>query len=177
MLLDSNTLEMDAVMRSAARACVAARTAPKTRGIDDVRACVVNAKEIDAIADEMERLGSIYNLPSFARDAKNVRASKAIVLIGTIETQRGLNEACAYCHSENCEKSRQNNAPCVYDPMDLGIAIGSAVSVLADDRIDNRVMFSIGKAALSLGMMQPDVKIAMGIPLSVSGKSPYFDRK
>ena len=46
----------------------------------------------------------------------------------------------------------------------------------ADLRIDNRIMFTAGKAAASLGLLG-DKKLIFGIPLSVSGKSPYFDRK
>ena len=176
-MINSDTLEMDALMNTAARACVAARTAPKTRGIDNVRTCVVNAGELNAIAEEMERLGAHTGLGSFARDAQNVRASKAIVLIGTIETTRGLNAACCYCHFGDCAGCSAAGACCVYDSMDLGIALGSAVATIADDRIDNRIMFSIGKAALSLGMMAHDVKIAMGIPLCAGGKNPFFDRK
>jgi uncharacterized ferredoxin-like protein len=37
-------------------------------------------------------------------------------------------------------------------------------------------MFSIGKAALNIGIFEEEVKIAYGIPLSISGKSPFFDR-
>jgi uncharacterized ferredoxin-like protein len=37
-------------------------------------------------------------------------------------------------------------------------------------------MFSIGKAAVELGLFESEVKIAYGMPLSVKGKSPYFDR-
>jgi len=44
-----------------------------------------------------------------------------------------------------------------------------------DYRVDNRIMFTIGKAASSLGLLG-DHKLIMGIPLSVSGKSPFFDR-
>ncbi|MDO4546837.1 MAG: DUF2148 domain-containing protein [Clostridia bacterium] len=177
MILDSKTLEMDCIMRTASRACTAARTAPKTRGIDNIHTCVVNAEELNAIADEMDRLNAVYGLASFKRDAQNVRSSDAVVLIGTIESKRGLNAACGYCHHENCAACEQANGTCVYDAMDLGIALGSAVSIISDDRVDNRIMFSIGKAALSLGMMPPEVKIAMGIPLSVKGKNPFFDRK
>ena len=61
--------------------------------------------------------------------------------------------------------------------VDLGIAIGSAVSVAADLRVDNRVMYSVGKAALNIGILGEDVKIAYGIPLSISGKNPFFDRR
>ena len=60
---------------------------------------------------------------------------------------------------------------------DLGIAVGSAVSIAADCRVDNRVMFSAGMAAKNLKILPEDVKICYGIPVSVSGKNPYFDRK
>ena len=63
----------------------------------------------------------------------------------------------------------------MYTPLDLGIALGSAVSVAADDRIDNRIFYTAGKAVLSLGLMPKKVKIAMGIPLSTWGKSIYHD--
>ncbi|MBN1837706.1 MAG: hypothetical protein JW820_17750, partial [Spirochaetales bacterium] len=34
-----------------------------------------------------------------------------------------------------------------------------------------------GRAALNLKTLGDEVRIAWGIPLSVSGKSPFFDRK
>ena len=66
---------------------------------------------------------------------------------------------------------------CAWDAMDVGIAIGSAAAAAADARVDNRVMFSVGRAARSLGLLGASVTLVLGIPLSVSGKSPFFDRK
>ena len=67
---------------------------------------------------------------------------------------------------------------CIFATTDLGIAMGSAVAAAADDRIDNRIMYSIGRAV----DVMPEYNggedaIWMGIPLSVTGKSPFFDRK
>ena len=59
--------------------------------------------------------------------------------------------------------------------MDLGIALGSAVKLAAELCIDNRMMYTIGVAAKELRLLDSDIII--GIPLSVTGKSPYFDRK
>jgi uncharacterized ferredoxin-like protein len=59
--------------------------------------------------------------------------------------------------------------------MDLGIALGSAVALVADNRVDNRIMFTIGQAAAKLGLLG-EHKMIMGIPLSASGKSVFFDR-
>ena len=36
---------------------------------------------------------------------------------------------------------------------------------------------AVGQAAKLLGLMAENVQMIMGIPLSVSQKSPYFDRK
>ncbi|MGO8930287.1 MAG: DUF2148 domain-containing protein [Limisphaerales bacterium] len=61
--------------------------------------------------------------------------------------------------------------------MDLGIAAGSAASIAADARVDTRLMFSVGKAILALGLLGRRVKLALGIPVSITRKSPFFDRK
>ena len=65
---------------------------------------------------------------------------------------------------------------CAISIGDLGIAIGSAVNAAGLHHVDNRVMFSVGKAALNLGVLGEDVVVAYGIPLGVTGKSPFFDR-
>ena len=65
----------------------------------------------------------------------------------------------------------------MFNTNDLGIAIGSAVSIAADDRIDCRVMFTVGKAVTELKLMDEKVKIIFGIPLSATSKNPFFDRK
>lgn len=60
---------------------------------------------------------------------------------------------------------------------DLGIAIGSAVTVAQEMRVDNRVMFSAGKAALNLGILGENVRVAYGVPLYTGSKSIFRDRK
>lgn len=40
--------------------------------------------------------------------------------------------------------------------------------------LDDRIMYTIGAAARKLKLLHSDVII--GFPLSVTGKSPYFDR-
>lgn len=62
----------------------------------------------------------------------------------------------------------------MYAGIDLGIAVSSAVSAAAMDKVDNRVMFSIGKAAAEMGYAENVLRL--GIPLSVSGKNIFFDR-
>jgi uncharacterized ferredoxin-like protein len=175
MIFDSRACEQAAVMETAHRMCAAARTAPKARGLDYVETAVVVSEQKNRLADEMDRLSVELKAPFFARDAKSVRDSQAVVLIGTRFSQRGLNDG--YCGFDTCRECAEAGATCVYDPMDQGIALGSAVSIAADNRVDNRVLYSAGRAALSLKMLDESVRMIMAVPLSVAGKSPFFDRR
>lgn len=177
MKLTSEECERSAVLHAAELMCAAARTAPKTKGTDHIEACVLTGEEKDALADKMEDLAGPLSKPFFVRDAGNVRQSLAVVLIGTRLGVHGLNEACRYCGFTNCAACTDAGSLCAYDNIDLGIAVGSAVSVAADHRIDSRVMFSVGRTALELGILGEKAHNILGIPLSVSGKSPFFDRK
>ncbi|MEI6101219.1 MAG: DUF2148 domain-containing protein [Eubacteriales bacterium] len=177
MIENSKAAEDAAVLNVARQMCAAARTAPKACGIDHLSTCIVTDEDKGKLADEMERISKEKNLPFFGRDAGNVRASQAVVLIGCIDEPRGLNESCKLCKRKNCAENELDKGVCVFDPMDLGIALGSAVSIAADNRLDNRIMFTAGQAAIALKIFPEEVKIAMGIPLSATRKSPYFDRK
>ena len=177
MIYQSEEMEMRAALEAAARVCAAARTAPKACGVDRMHTLVLSDADKDAVADEMERIAQEMGAGFFARDAGNVRAAQVLVLMGIEEGQRGLNEVCAYCHHENCAACREANGVCVYDPMDVGIALGSAAATAADCRMDSRILFSAGRAVQNLGLMGENVRLIYGLPLSVSGKSPFFDRK
>ena len=59
--------------------------------------------------------------------------------------------------------------------IDMGIALGSAVKPASLHNVDSRIMYRVGVAVRDLGLVDWD--LVLGIPLSVSGKNPYFDRK
>ena len=177
MIIDSKKAEEQAVLNLAYGVCAAMRTAPKTRGIDHLETAILAGEDKEKLSAEMRRIGKSFGEAgnSFVRDAANVDASAVIVLVGTKYETRGLNERCCLCGFKGCTACSDAGAACVFTPLDLGIALGSAVSLVADNRVDSRIMFSIGKAAASLGFLG-EYKLIMGIPLSVSGKSPFFDR-
>jgi len=177
MFISSLKAEEQAILNLAYSICAAARTAPKACGIDHMDTAVLTGDEKKKVVDEMRRLGEATPEPNpiLMRDAGNVDASYAVVLIGVQYKSRGLNELCGLCGFTSCAACTAAGAACVFTGVDLGIALGSAVALAADSRVDNRIMFTIGKAAASLGLMG-DFKLIMGIPLSVSGKSPFFDR-
>jgi uncharacterized ferredoxin-like protein len=173
----SRDCELEAVLHTAQQICAAIRTAPKAKGVDHLRTCVLTGAEKDALADKMVELAEPLKYGFFIRDANNVRQSDAVVLVGAVLSTRGLNDGCQYCGFQNCAACIAAGGTCAYEHIDLGIAVGSAVAMAADARIDSRVMFSIGRAAMELGLPDAEARSVMGIPLSVSGKSPFFDRK
>ena len=177
MTYNSHDMEMRAAMSAAERVCAAARTAPKACGIDHLVTLTLTDADKDAVAAKMEQLSDQYGAGFLMRDAGNVRAAQVLVLFGMKESVRGLGEICGYCHKKNCAECAESSAVCVYDPMDLGIALGSAAAAAADCRVDSRILFSAGRAAAGMGLMGENVKQIYGLPLAVTGKSPFFDRK
>ena len=169
-------VELEGLRRVAELMCVAARTAPKARGYDQiVTAIIEDEKDREQIAEKMIEIGERAGADFFLRDAENLRETPVAVIIGT-GVKRLRIPACNFCGYEGCDEAEKAGALCSYNSGDLGIAIGSAVSVAANHRVDNRIMYTIGSAAVELGLLGEEVMIAHGIPLSVRGKNPFFDR-
>lgn len=159
--------ELEVLISAAEEAAVAARTAPKANGLDFIVTAIVYGDDLLKLTDEMRRIGEEKELQFILRDASNV-SGKVVLIIGSRLKEKA--------HGFTKDTSNETN---IYldTGIDLGIAIGSAVSVLADKRVDNRVMLSVGEAAVNLKLLGEGVKLAYGIPLSVSGKNPFFDRR
>ena len=169
----------DAVKLVAEFMAISARTAPKAVGKDFVDIKVVSGEGLKILGERMIALAKERNAANFERDGNNVLKSDAVLLLGLRKHPAvGLNcGACGFdCKEFNDqEKTIDFDGPnCVYRVLDLGIAIGSAVKTASMMNVDNRVMYRIGVAAKQTGML--DSQVIMGIPLSATGKSIYFDR-
>ena len=157
---------------------LAARTAPKAAGQDFVVIEIVEGEVLERLGNAMVAYGERTGKPNFDRDGKNVLASEAVVLIGLKDaTTLGLD--CAACGSETCIQPNTvegefRGPNCALHLLDMGIAIGSAVKMAGMLNVDNRVMYRAGVVARELGLIDAD--FVMGIPLSATGKSIYFDR-
>jgi uncharacterized ferredoxin-like protein len=159
---------------------LAARTAPKARGQDYIVTSILEGDALKPLVDKMAEIGERTARPFFVRDSKNVAASEVVVLVGIKDAQKAsLN--CGACGVPTCADLSTNShsgefagPQCAFRVLDLGIAIGSAAKTASLFNADNRIMYTIGAAARELGIIDAD--FVMGIPLSATGKSIYYDR-
>jgi uncharacterized ferredoxin-like protein len=98
--------ELKAVREVAALMAASARTAPKTRGVDTIQLLVVDGDDLQVLAEALERNASgrdDVTSKGFLRDARNLRGSLAVVLIGTSGGPRKpeVPMDCGACASEH----------------------------------------------------------------------------
>ncbi len=169
-------MEENAIKTVASLMVAAAKTAPKERGINSLETLVVDGEDKYLLAAEMRNIGNETKQEYFLRDADNIEKANSIVLLGATNKYHKVAH-CGICGVENCGKAKKLGVLCAYNIGDLGIALGSAVSVAKNHNIDNRIMFSAGKAALNLKYFSEDVALIYAIPLSATSKNPFYDRK
>ncbi len=174
--------EREAALRVADMMLAAAKTAPKGSGKNTIRGFVVTGAEKDKLADKMRELSKTYDMPFFNRDGNNVDQAHAVVVLGSIQKPFGLKE-CGMCGFPTCADMKKGHGRCVFNVTDLGIALGSAVEIAAKHHIDNRIMYTAGRAAVTLDYFVEageedgeEIEIAFGIPLYTGSKSVFFDR-
>lgn len=95
---------------------VAARTAPKGKGIDAIEVAVVDGPQIGELAGEMRRVAEERGHKFFLRDALCVEASECVLLVGTADKPLGLN--CGHCGFERCA-DRLPGVPCAINSVDV----------------------------------------------------------
>ena len=172
----SAELEKQAALQVVTLMAAAARTAPKTRGVDNIKVIAIDDEPTkQKLITKMREIAGAESRSSFARDAGNIENSPAMLVIGVAANTGGLN--CGYCGKPTCEALEATGGICAFNSIDLGIATASAAEIAGRFHMDNRVMYSIGRACLDLKFFGEKVRQALGIPLSVTGKSPFFDRK
>ena len=175
MIINEKEIKEKRVLEVGKQMMIAARTAPKGKGVDNLELVLISGNDLQILANYMEESVKSHGRKFFYRDASNIRQAQAVVVLGTKLGNMGLN--CGYCGFHTCaEKDLHGDLPCAFPLNDLGIAIGSACSIAADSRVDSRVMFSAGVAAMELGWLGKNCKAAYAIPISATGKSPFFDR-
>lgn len=173
MIQNERDIRHEQVLDIARQMMIAARTAPKGKGIDIIEIALVSGEDIKVLSDKMMAMYEEHGMKFFLRDADNILSAECIILIGTREQPQGLN--CGHCGFATCA-GRSEGVPCALNSVDVGIALGSACATAADHRVDTRIMFSAGLAAQRLDWLK-GCRQVYAIPVSASSKNPFFDRK
>jgi len=164
----------------------AARTAPKAGGKDFLEIVVVtqdgDLKRIGATMREYAPRST--NDAFWVRDAANIENSQALLLIGLAKPVTAGYD-CGACGAPTCAafakertliaKEMGYTGPhCAMRMIDIGVALAAAAKAASMLSVDNRAQQRVGAAARALGIIAGEV--VLGIPVSITGKSIYFDR-
>ena len=107
------TVEKTAVTAVAGLMAIAARTAPKAKGQDEILISVLTSARQKELSRAMTDYGTQHGLGFFLRDAKNVAASDACLVVGVRgNVSVGINcGACGYATCAALEKATQKKRP------------------------------------------------------------------
>lgn len=177
----------DVIETAAQLMAVSARTAPKAGGKDFLEIVVITqADDLRKIAETMTAYAPRSTNEAFwLRDAANIENSQALLLVGLSKPVTAGYD-CGACGSPTCAEFAKNRKladkemgytgpHCVMRMIDIGVALSSAAKTASLLNVDCRVQQRVGAAARAVGLIKGEV--VMGIPVSVTGKSIYFDRK
>lgn len=165
----------------------AARTAPKAGGKDFIELAVITKEdELKKISDAMKEYAPKSTNEAFwLRDASNIENSQALLLVGLSKPVTAGYDcgACGYPTCGEFAKNRQikekemgyTGPHCAMRMIDIGVALSSAAKTAGMLNVDNRVQQRVGAAAKALGFIKGEV--VLGIPVSITGKSIYYDRQ
>lgn len=186
--------EKEAVKEAAKIIGISIRTAPKSAGIDDIAYKVLTDLEKAKISLETKRIAGVLekDKPDNVRraveldwhsDAEAIDKSDCLILIA-VKGRKPLGFNCSGCGFKDCQEFLKAKPPrtifmagpfCIFQLMNLGIAISSAAKTAANLNIDNRIMYRAGLAGYRAGFLKGHSPV-LGLPLSAKGKNIYFDR-
>ncbi len=162
-------------------------TAPKAGGKDCLEiVALTEPDDLQQIADEMRKYAHNSSKENYwHRDAANAENAQGLLLIGLAGPVTAGYDCggCGYKTCHDFEQKRElkdfemgyTGPHCIMRMMDIGVALSSAAKAASLLNIDNRVQQRVGAAARALGYI--NCEVAMGIPISISGKSIFYDRK
>ena len=106
MIINERETRKEYMLEAAKQIMLAARTAPKGKGVDIIEIITLSDEDIDAVSEELLRLAEKTGMKFLIRDSENIQSADAMIVIGTRQAPQGLN--CAYCGYATCRfESRQ----------------------------------------------------------------------
>jgi uncharacterized ferredoxin-like protein len=165
----------DGIRAAAELMAISARTAPKAKGEDLIEIRILHGKQVEELGKAMVKYGEDEKDAMWKRDGNCVLKSAAVLLVGVRDpVAEGAPAKRAQAQPPKVTGDLFAEDERVKKCIDLGIALGSAAKTASILNLDNRIMWRPGEMARRKGML--DALIVIAIPVSVSGKSIFFDR-
>lgn len=175
------------IIETAELMCVAANTAPKTKGINLLSTFYLLPDEFEPLYDCLQQLSNKYDKirpqRPYGRDLETLKNTDCLVVICSRRKLMDIAgcDACGFSGEPNgCKSAAAAGATCAYNSKDLGIAVCSAAIVAHRRFIDNRIIDTVGRAIINFKLYPEYTRgkafDAVCIALSISGKNPFFDR-
>jgi len=183
MSKDFKELKRDSIKTAVGLMALSAKTAPKSKGKDDIEIKYFQGSELEKAVKLMNSNKFVQDTTEkreffMDSDVKVLKEAEGILAIG-VKTKKAMMINCGKCGCKNCAEfikavTDGKDVNCAFKIMDLGFAACSAARTAAELNIDNRVMYDIGEAIRRLFMK--DCDLVLGIALSVKGHNIFFDR-
>ena len=107
MIYNERNIRKEIVLEAAKQIMMAARTAPKGKGVDIIEIITLSHDSLPTLSENMRSEGKKRGMMFFLRDADNIEQADAVILIGTRRHPLGLN--CAYCGAKTCGENPESN--------------------------------------------------------------------
>lgn len=205
MIINERNSRSQRVVEVANRMLTAARTSPKAKGVDILECAILTEEDIRTLSDEMLRLHEETGRPVFLRDGNNILKADAIVILATRILPMGLNCAhCGFPTCGDKPRNVPCAFNLIDLGIAIGSAVATASDCRVDTRVMYSVGMAAQRLGLlnppctvagadtcttagtstaadtstdSAGNNRAESCVAyLGIPLSASSKSPFFDR-
>ena len=119
MIYNERNIRKEIVLEAAKQIMMAARTAPKGKGVDIIEIITLSHDSLPTLSENMRSEGKKRGMMFFLRDADNIEQADAVILIGT---RRHLRFELRILWAKTCGENHQESNPCAINSIDVGIA-------------------------------------------------------
>lgn len=182
---------LDHVIEVAKNIVLAVHKAPQITGKTEVKAEIIWGEDLEPIIEVMGPVGSIMRYVGWdyetLKNCYEKGESPVIINIGAKVSKSNLGWNCGACGFDTCREfnaySKENKGggqlggpSCNWKILDWAMACDWACASAWQNRVDNRIMGSVGFALTVLGYL-PDCDVKIGLALGPPRDLVYFSRE
>ncbi len=182
---------LDHVIEVAKNIVLAVHKAPQITGRTEIDAEIIWGEDLEPIIEVMGPVGSIFRYIGWdyetLKNCYEKGESPVIINIGAKVSKSNLGWNCGSCGFDTCREfnaySKENKGggqlggpSCNWKILDWAMACDWACASAWQNRVDNRIMGSVGFALTVLGYL-PDCDVKIGLALGPPRDLVYFSRE